>query len=224
VSDAGAPEWTPIPVTVARAPSVVCLPAFMTPLPQPLGERTDGRRPLLTPQCSSGFIYCAVDVGPSVPYPRQVPFPESLRENLNTGRIAANSRFFSDCYNAPRRASICHDMVFFDHAKCRNVTRYHLIRSRFTFPRGESAESVSNGITPLTRKAMGSPVRPPIAMLRKFRVDGSVRLATQERRDLELIVLDRGVHRRGTAVLVETLRCRPRRGRTLGILRHRLGA
>ena len=47
----------------------------------------------------------------------------------------------------------------------------------------------------------------------------SVRLTAQERRDLELIVLERAVHRRLPAVLVETLRSRPRRGRALGVFR-----
>jgi hypothetical protein len=34
--ETGCPEWTPMPETVARAPSVVCLPAFMSPSRNPL--------------------------------------------------------------------------------------------------------------------------------------------------------------------------------------------
>ena len=33
--ETGRPEWTPMPETVARAPSVVCLPAFMSPFRNP---------------------------------------------------------------------------------------------------------------------------------------------------------------------------------------------
>jgi hypothetical protein len=48
VMETGRPEWTPMPETVARAPSVVCLPAFMSPSRNPFGDRTARRGPLVT--------------------------------------------------------------------------------------------------------------------------------------------------------------------------------
>src|SRR5262249_45718747 len=79
VSDAGAPEWTPIPVTVARAPSVVCFPAFITPLPQRTGERTDRRGPLLTTQLAE-VHFSGVDR--STPIPTRSPSPRAFVKTL----------------------------------------------------------------------------------------------------------------------------------------------
>src|SRR5262249_43430717 len=122
VNDTGAPEWTPIPETVARAPSVVCLPAFITPLPQPLGELYRWPR---TPPHHEGvsrvlFLLC---VG-CAPNPVRPPSPRALGANPNTAQIAANSRFFSDCYNARPQLSTCVKKVFRHRPEDHNVIRF----------------------------------------------------------------------------------------------------
>ena len=92
-----------MPETVARAPSVVCLPAFMTRSATPSVIDPLEAGPLIVTGTLSRERFVALQdvieaVFPAYSPPEPVS-PKALRENLNTGRNAANSRFFSDCYN-----------------------------------------------------------------------------------------------------------------------------
>src|SRR5258708_19508291 len=70
----------------------------------------------------------------------------------------------------------------------------------------------------------GRPFRTAQSQAEGYRSLASMRLSAQESRDLELIVFERVIHRRGATVLVEALRGRPRGDRSLGIFRDGLGA
>jgi hypothetical protein len=104
--ETGLPEWTPMPETVARAPSVVCLPDFMSPSRNPLVNEplvAAPSSPVLPFQRPRGTCFAALR---EIAEALLRPSPNSLlsrgepdAKKLNTGRNAANSRFFSDCYS-----------------------------------------------------------------------------------------------------------------------------
>src|SRR3954469_14122941 len=101
VSVTGRPEWTPTPDTVARAPSVVCLPAFMYPSRNPFGDRSAECGTPSSPD-SLAVCPCCCAGKPDRPNPALVPSNTPYAEP-NTGPNEANSRFLSDCY---RRKSL----------------------------------------------------------------------------------------------------------------------
>ena len=104
--ETGFPEWTPMPETVARAPSVVCLPAFMSPSRNPLVIEplvAAPSSPVLPFPRPRGTCFAAlreIAEAPLLLPPDPLLSPTSPNvKKLNTGRNAANSRFFSDCYS-----------------------------------------------------------------------------------------------------------------------------
>ena len=104
--ETGCPEWTPMPETVARAPSVVCLPAFISPSRNPLVNEplvAAPSSPVLPFARSRGTCFAALREIAEAPLllspARCCPLRAPDAKKLNTGRNAANSRFFSDCYS-----------------------------------------------------------------------------------------------------------------------------
>ncbi len=153
-----------------------------------------------------------------IPCPNRL-FPESpFRKNLNTAQIAANSRFFSDCYNRDQDGNCFESFIIFAPAVRRRATLPVIFRTA-GFARAKGAVNQCRIVAPLQR-ATGGLGRPPVVGSSRCPNATLVSLAAQESRDFQLIVLDRVAHRRLPAVLVEALWGRPWREGALGVLRH----
>src|SRR5215217_4632217 len=105
-----------------------------------------------------------------------------LRENLNTGRNASNSRFFSDCYRRRGLANTIAKQSLGAHACC-HIS--HPRNPRAKVPGAAETSCRINGLFPF--KANGRPEGRPQGKSFEALGSASVRLTAQKRRNLELI-------------------------------------
>src|SRR6266487_4535141 len=237
VSVTGSPEWTPIPETAARLRSVVCLPAFMprsAPSPHRLAhdERTRSATPDGLPLAVDGREFYRADrCRPRSP-DAVSPYDEHINHASGQVQFTVFYRLLPLPLTTGPQTKFRRWLVLLSDSEAPSSpqARPRLRESLAPEARGTNNLNPSRAAKTVSPPHAGRSPQ-PVGEAKRVRRNadtnaaawpGSVRLAAQERRDLQVILIDRIVHRCRPAVRVEPLRGRPGRGRALGIFGDRV--